>query len=227
MNTKSLFIPIIILLTWGSHNFANGVPLVNAGILPYMYDTNGNAYFLIGREPSGVWADFGGRFEKDDRDNITTAAREFSEETRYVFGKFAKDVEKLEEKFRGKYYLGKSIEYIKPRITAELTHPKGYYKMYLAQVDFIPADVFNNAGKVAHYEKREYAWVPVGQFMEAVHSGKDRWDTFYRNKKIRRHFFDVLKPAYNTIMQIIYPQPISATQQEPAPEQIIEQEESW
>lgn len=211
----------------------------NAGILPYCYDLQGNAYFLIGKEHDGTWADFGGFAEKSDADTRTTAAREFSEETRLVFGKFAAGSRPLEtndadlaveekiatsrdsrsvstknrthkeqlfmKKEQQQKFLADSIAYITPRITAELVHPKKYYHMYLAKVDFIPADVFNNAAFVANYEKENYAWVPVDEFMQAMKKKTNRWRAYYLKKQIRRQIYDVLHDSHDLIMKTIYP----------------------
>ena len=56
--------------------------------MPYYVDKAGQAYFLIGQEPNGVWADFGGRADATDRNPKETAIREFTEETRCVFGMY-------------------------------------------------------------------------------------------------------------------------------------------
>jgi len=54
----------------------------SAGILPYSYDPDGNCLFLLGKDYSGDWSDFGGRCEHIDNNNeINTASREFYEET--------------------------------------------------------------------------------------------------------------------------------------------------
>lgn len=163
----------------------------NAGILPYYYNSDGELYFLIGQEPNGEWADFGGRMDPGE-DTKTTALREFSEETRLVFGKYAKNV-KLTKKVPVKKYLQASIQYIKPRITGYVNHPKNYYRMYLAQVDYIPAHVFEKAAKIPHYEKTHYAWVPAEDFVNTIVAAKDRRKAYYGNKKIRRQIVDVLQ----------------------------------
>lgn len=221
----------------------------NAGILPYFYDCQGNAYFLLGKEHDGTWADFGGFAEKSDGDTRITAAREFSEETRLVFGKFAAGVRPLEtndadltaaeekpstaidgkptsarnrthqerlvmKKEQQQKFLADSIAYITPRITAELVHPKKYYHMYLAKVDFIPADVFNNAALVANYDKENYAWVPVDEFMQAMKKATNRWRAYYLKKQIRRQIYDVLHDSHDLILKTIYPkryEPVAVT----------------
>jgi 8-oxo-dGTP pyrophosphatase MutT (NUDIX family) len=177
---------------------------INAGILPYFYDEKGKAYFLIGQEPDGSWADFGGRGEKSDKNARKTALREFSEETRFVYGKFAQGLTCLEKGVDTKY-LKASIKYIKPRITATLEHPKKYYVMFLAKVDFISSDVFSAADKVPHYEKKNYAWVPVDDFMKEIAQQSDRYNAYYCGKKIRRQIFDLLHAEHDIILKTIYP----------------------
>ncbi|MBI2774771.1 NUDIX domain-containing protein [Candidatus Dependentiae bacterium] len=172
---------------------------IDAGILPYYYDENGKAYFLLGKEPNGVWADFGGKHEQGEYSS-ETAAREFSEETRYVFGKYAGKINLLEK--AEKSQLKDSVNYIKGRITAKLEHPKKYYIMYLAQVDFIPAEMFTDAPKVPHYEKKDYEWVPAKKFIKAIEMSSDRNNTFFETKQIRKEFFDTLKHEYSTLKDI-------------------------
>lgn len=56
--------------------------IYSAGILPYQVDENGKMYFLLGKDTSGTWSDFGGKCEFQDKNNIKeTAAREFFEES--------------------------------------------------------------------------------------------------------------------------------------------------
>ena len=198
---------------------------MNAGILPYTYDDHGTAFFLIGKEPSGHWADFGGRGEDADITPLQTAAREFSEETRYVFGKWSLHKNITQEKKRKRLLIKKdkknrsesaSICYIAPRVTKELVHPQGYYTMYLARVDFIPAHIFGKAAKVPHYEKRAYQWVPVHAFMEAMEKATDRYHAYYGCMQMRRQFYDTLSAHKEVIMQTIHPQ--AATSEAEAPE---------
>lgn len=195
---SSKFLPIAVLFFSSlAHAYQN------AGVLPYYYDKNGKAFFLIGQEPNGVWADFGGRGERSE-DPLDTAAREFSEETRYVFGKYADRLENLELRVN-QTYLNKSSDYIKHHVTAELLHQKKYYTMFLAEVDFICAEIFNNAYKVPHYEKRSYAWVSVDELMDVVKNSIDRNKTFYQGKQLRAPFFDTLKTHQNNILKTVYP----------------------
>lgn len=194
---------ILLLALFFSHQADAALKETNAGILPFYYDDSGRAFFLLGQEPNGAWADFGGRYEQGES-ALETASREFSEETRYVFGKFASGLKNLEKK-ADPSCLKASINYIKERISGKLVHPKKYYVMYLAHVDFIPAQTFIKAHKVPHYEKKDYEWVPVSEFMETINKTNDRLRAFYERKQIRRQFFDVCKAHHDEIIQMIYP----------------------
>ncbi|MCA9770065.1 hypothetical protein KC460_01715 [Candidatus Dependentiae bacterium] len=208
MKKKALLFSVFIFLS-GITILLSGKKLdkrVNAGVLPYCYDCNGVAYFLIGKEPSKVWADFGGKSEKKDSKPLATALRECAEETRYVFGKYAYGLDNLEQGVKQeKKYIYASNKYIKSRLKAVATHPKRYYEMYLAKVDFIPADVFKHAYKNKDYDKKSYAWVPVTQFMQAIKESTNRDETYYRTKKIRRQLYDILIAYHNQILNLIYP----------------------
>lgn len=187
---------------WGSHGDSCARKKINAGILPYCYDEDGNAFFLLGQEFDGPWADFGGRAEEGE-DSQATALREFSEETKLVYGKFAKEQTNLEKEVDFEEFLNASRNYIKSRLTGMVAHPKGYYVMYLAHVDFIRASSFERAYKTPHYEKKGYAWVPVEDFMNAMKESPDRWKSFYQDKQIRRQFVDILKSKNKEISRIV------------------------
>ena len=56
--------------------------MYSAGILPYQVGENKRIYFLLAKDTSGYWSDFGGKCEPKDGNNIQeTAAREFYEES--------------------------------------------------------------------------------------------------------------------------------------------------
>ena len=197
---KSLFVSFLLCcITVGLAK-----PPSAAGVLPYFYEKSGKAFFLLGQESNNFWADFGGKTEKNEQ-VLDTAIREFSEETRYVYGKYANQVKELAKNKPTKKFLTASMNYIKKRITGKLTHPKGYYVMYMAEVDFIPAGVFKRAKTVPHYEKRNYAWVSVNKFLNTIQKQSNRREAHFRKKRIRRQIFDLLKSDADTIRKIIYP----------------------
>jgi|GEM_PF-2608785 len=194
----------LLLMVVGECCAANKRP--SAGILPYYIDSAGHAHFLLGQEPNGVWADFGGRADQADKDPKETAIREFTEETRCVFGMYDyKKNRKLRKKIL--HYpecMRASQRYIKPRMSQGLRHPHGYYVMYLARVDYIEAEVFNRAAKIPHYEKKQYAWVPADALISAVEDSIDRHDTRFENKKIRAPFCDMLKTHAYTLRRLLH-----------------------
>jgi hypothetical protein len=176
------------------------VACTSAGVLPYASKC-GTVYFLIGKEPNGLWADFGGRAELHDGTTKNTASREFSEETRYVYGKY--ELNKNLKKFCGKSCKRASIAYIKSHITGVVSHPRGYYKMFLAEVDYIPAKTFKHAAKIPHYEKKDYAWVPADKFLSVIRDSQDRLQTYFGVKHIRQQFVDTIQTNYRKVKKII------------------------
>lgn len=195
MNKK--IVVIISCLLWASGIIAR----TSAGILPYAFK-RGTVYFLIGKEPNGLWADFGGGAESQDRTTKDTAAREFSEETRYVYGKYA--LSRNLRKKCGQSCKQASVNYIKDHITGGVQHPKRYYEMFLAHVDYIPASTFKRAYKVPHYEKKDYAWVPADRFLSAIRNSEDRLQTYFGRKHMRRQFVDTIKANYRKIREILW-----------------------
>lgn len=179
---------------------------INAGILPYFYDQSGNAYFLIGRNQSGDWSDFGGAWSLEDHDSMVTATREFSLDTRFLFGKLALNRRPLEQTVCKKDFelLQKTgIDYIIPRITGAFVHPKGYYILYLAEVDFIPADSFESTTTIPSYKKTDFAWVASNDLLNSMNKAKNRWHAYHLGKQINRHLYDVLHAEHHTIRQTI------------------------
>jgi 8-oxo-dGTP pyrophosphatase MutT (NUDIX family) len=177
---------------------------INAGILPYCYDNNGNAYILIGKERnSNVWGDFGGSAERNDRNALETASREASEETRFIFGKYI-----------GHYNVAARVDnnirrlsqnYFMPKIKGFVLSANNRYRMYLAHVDFIPAHVFKNAPTTKGFDKIDYEWVPAVPFMQAIGRSRDRLNTYYQNKKMRSHFYDTVQKNSLIILRVLYP----------------------
>ncbi len=178
----------------------------SAGILPYYIDKSGQAYFLIGQEPDGSWADFGGRADKSDLNPKETAMREFTEETRCVFGMYDyKQNRRLRKRIL--HYpecTQASYRYIKQRMSQGLRHPRGYYVMYIARVEHIPAEVFNRAAKIPHYEKKKYVWVNADAFINTVALSTNRQNTYFEGKKIRPPFCDMVKAHQSVLRRMIH-----------------------
>src|ERR1700722_18585473 len=97
---------------------------VAAGILPCAFDKNGTAYFLLGQEPNGEWADFGGHAERGDRNAKMTAIREFSEETRCVFSMHS-HAKRSKRIATYPTCMKMSNRYIAHRMSQPLIHPRG------------------------------------------------------------------------------------------------------
>lgn len=96
-----------------------------AGIIPYI-KLNGNTYFLLGFETSNKnWSGFVGGYERTDKNIITTAIREFNEESGMVFNNYLE-------------YIRNSIEFKKPYIDITKTGRT----VYLWFVEF-PLETFN------------------------------------------------------------------------------------
>jgi hypothetical protein len=176
---------------------------ISAGILPYAYDTTGQPFFLLGQEPNGEWADFGGRADRADRNSKMTAIREFSEETRCVFGAHVGQKSGRKRPVSYPICMKASSRYIASKMGRPLLHPRGYYAMYLARVSYISETIFNNAAKIPHYEKIQYAWVPALKFIEAVAKSGQRDATWFGHKKIRPPFVDMIKSYAYEIKKVV------------------------
>ena len=177
-----------------------------AGVFPFAYNEQGVLCFLLGQEPNGLWADFGGKVDPHEKYSHQTAIREFSEETRYVYGRYAslKHTRNKEAYIRPGTAFKESKKYIARRLREKLVHPKGYYVMYLAHVDYIPAEEFNCASKVPHYEKKAYVWVPVNELLEDLKNSSDRHHAYVNGMKVRPPFYDTVMHNYNTIMHTVH-----------------------
>jgi hypothetical protein len=198
---KKLLIGLSLLLTiTGCYS---KVP--SAGVLPYAYNEQGILCFLIGQEPNGLWADFGGKADPHEKYTQQVAVREGSEETRYVYGRYAllKHNRNKEVYIRSSAALKESKKYLARHLREKLVHPKGYYVMYLADVDYIPAQEFNCAPKVPHYEKKAYVWVPATELLESLKNSADRNNAYVNGMKMRPPFYDTVMHNYGTIMRVV------------------------
>ncbi len=154
--------------------------------MPYAYK-NGKAYFLFGLEnrtwdkgrwtqkaySKWVWAQFAGHCEVADTAQATQyktdaatycAARETTEESRYVFGNklpLNRFVNKRSQEFKN------SIKYWINHITGRFFEGEGY-EHFFAEVDYIDPQKLNSGPKVSGYEKQEYKWIKVTDVMNAL-----------------------------------------------------------
>lgn len=155
---------LILLLLPISSIFSRG-----AGVLPYT--KIGKAYYILlgkeyrnnrfGTRPGYYYSEFGGAEDRSDRKDIKmTAAREFSEETKSVYGKSN---------------TRRSINYIYKRLSNnnKIQLGKGY-TLYPANVSHIPAAKFNRAPKKKHSEKSSYVWIHAKDLLKIVKSSNSR-----------------------------------------------------
>ena len=173
-----------------------------AGGLPYCYDRQGRLMFLIGQEPNGEWSDFGGSADQGDKTVLDTAAREFTEETRYVFGKKALGLKHLCNHAPEGRQKQASIKYLKNNVKMTMSHPNGGYVMHLVKVRYIHDWVFGKAKTVPHYEKKDYAWVNAHLLLKAI-TGTPRGSTVcLGNKQLRGCLVGVLRAHEQKIRQV-------------------------
>lgn len=171
-----------------------GVP--NAGMLPYAYK-NGKAYFLLGLEnriwdrnkpwtkgrSTWVWTDFGGKCDPPDQteaaryntDQATLcAAREGTEETRYVFGN--KPPLKSGLRNNSQEY-DNSVRYLIKNVKNRFTVDQNYEEFFV-EVDYIDAQNINNSPSVPSDEKIEWRWMLVQDVLNALQNADS--NGFYR-----------------------------------------------
>jgi hypothetical protein len=123
---------------WKNNRKKDYINRYSAGVLPYSYDTEGNCFFLLGKDYSGDWSDFGGRCEHTDRNiEINTACREFYEET---LGSVISNTE-CEYKLKN----GNPV-----KIISKTLNGSPYY-MFLLYIDFI--DYLEHFNKVLNFIK--------------------------------------------------------------------------
>ncbi len=163
-------------------------------------------YFLLSKNTKGEWGDFGGPWGNEGISYLKTALDYCSKQTRYVFGKLALAIRPLEKTLSRDEIDNcsqQSNNYLATRITNQVHNKKNSSHMFLAHVDFVPEDTFNNASPVPDQKKLNYAWIPASEFMQTIGKIKNRWQAFYLNKQINRHFFDICTHSYDEIMRIV------------------------
>lgn len=201
MHIKKVLFLINVIFIYSFHSYADE----NAGILPYAYK-DGTAYFLFGLEDrywdkkkglswtkqpqtrsTWVWNDFGGKCDATDfpgkihDEGIEyCAARECTEETRYVFGNalpLSPGLTTSSPEFTN------SINYLIKNITKkfEIRNRSGnlIYNQFFALVEYIDAEKFTNAPEVPNAEKKRYKWIKVKNVL-AMLKTPDKDGFFYR-----------------------------------------------
>ena len=121
-----------------------------AGIIPYI-KLNGTVYYLLGFEISNKkWSGFVGGYEPKDKNIITTAIREFNEESRMVFNNYLE-------------FIKQKIEFTEPHIDITKTGRT----VYLWFIEFPPetfniniSEIFlnNSINNPVYNEKSDIRW---------------------------------------------------------------------
>ena len=162
--TNSSVVAVATIVLWGALVVVadESAPKYFAGVIPYSVDEDGDVALLFGEEPrSDVrhsdanprrlrWKAFSGKADKGDQSEAATAAREFDQETRYVFRNANFDVRdhlKKAKKFK---------------------HARHNTFLYLVMVKYIPANKFNKAPKDEHTEMERYTWVKLKTLLAEV-----------------------------------------------------------
>lgn len=163
--------------------------VAGGGGFPY-YVRQGKPMFLIGQDSQG-WSDFGGS-AKQGENVLATAAREFSEETRDVFGNGNRNASKT---FFDQHNKG------------SLAHPQWKYFTHLIEVpQYIPATTFNTAKSGPDTEKMNYEWIDADQFLTAIsNSGHSLNAPFtFNGKNFRPFFIDTIQNNLNKIRNTVF-----------------------
>eukprot|EP00698_Gefionella_okellyi_P025662 TRINITY_DN9464_c0_g1_i1.p1 TRINITY_DN9464_c0_g1~~TRINITY_DN9464_c0_g1_i1.p1 ORF type:complete len:348 (-),score=61.80 TRINITY_DN9464_c0_g1_i1:87-1130(-) len=152
-----------------------------AGVLPYTI-VNGGVLVLLGAEQTrkdgtglGYWADFGGKREESDANELCTAAREFAEETKGVFNDGIDAATSASQS---------TVDSSRKAMLSTLTTASGVqrvcfktYVLFIAPVPYVDERVFavfpstagpTNALEFAVGEKRDIAWIPAEKLVYAA-----------------------------------------------------------
>lgn len=153
--------------------------LPDGGCLPFCYH-KGRILFLLGQEAFGAskgnWTDFGGK--SDPRENhLITASREFSEETRYVFG-------------RGS--MSRSMAFFQTHICLEVESRYGYH-MFLVEVPYIDTKILKDGPKVPHYEKENYQWVDAENLLDVIEHTPSKNIAIFQGMTLRKCFVQTIR----------------------------------
>lgn len=185
---QKLFAFLSLILLFNSAAFGNYA----AGILPYTYK-DGQCLVLLGLEPRTkwklftryYWSDFGGNAQKSDCNNIKyTAAREFSEETGAAYGNGEIDI---------------SIAYTLALMDNCYTLSDGKYTMHLVPMPYKDPEFFLNNVDEQNREKVNYAWLPLIDVFEYVHSARSLFTSTIASKE--KHVQIALYPKMSNLLE--------------------------
>lgn len=145
-----------------SHTLA-GLPIRGAGVVPYVNLPGRGVHFLLqtiqnGTRYAGKVCDFGGRRELSDIDTFATAAREFCEETGFVFGNEHDIAEDLRTSAMG----------ADPQV--RILNRKGQYAVFFHKVPYVPAGMLPEVDCSPEGDRiaRECRWWRADQLINQV-----------------------------------------------------------
>lgn len=129
----------------------------SAGILPFCIDDDGNILFLLGKDTcENSWSDFGGRSENRDYGNkITTAAREFYEESMGTICNIHQIKMLLKDKKNFTMITTKTLNGSPYYTFVTKIQYKDYSKEFQKRREF---NIYSNIDK-KYLEKKEVRWV--------------------------------------------------------------------
>jgi len=163
----------------------------NAGVFPYAKH-NGKIWFLLGEEIRWkAYNDFGGKEDRADKDNTRmTAAREFVEETNYIYGQKEVIYPKIDEQFG--------------------FGDRNKYRTYLLEVPYKSIRDIKNQPKHSDSDKSDYTWVLAEDLLSNVANSTDDKNVYvddFQGKtiKIFHRFVWILRNYNNEIRNIIRP----------------------
>ena len=134
----------------------SGVPIAGAGVVPYVDLPGRGIHFLLQGLTNGTRAgklsDFGGRREESDKDTFFTAAREFCEETDFVFG----TVDELASSLRSSS-------------TVRILNRQGRYVCFFLKVEYLPAGMVTDVdGTSDEPTARDVRWWRADELLGIV-----------------------------------------------------------
>lgn len=139
----------------------NKLHIYSAGVLPFQIEDN-TVYLCLGKDKDGLWSDFGGKVEPEDKYSIKeTAAREFYEESHGAFLSL--------DGIRNQLLHESNFNLINSESMSKIR-----YYMFILQIPKLETDsynIFHTVHKYLEYIKAEY------QYLEKVDIGWISLDT--------------------------------------------------